>query len=304
METGIVLQQMLILVLLMAVGFGARRLNIMDQDTKVHITRILLKVTLPATLLASMTGSPIDVDRGEVPFLFFIIVCAFIAMGVVSWLVPILLRTPREERGAYMALGLFGNVNFMGIPLIYAFFGAAGMLYGILYNIVFNLLIFSLGIKLIGGKETKLSIKLFLSPVMISGVISVILFLLDVQLPYVPHRSLSLLGGITSPMAMLLLGAVLGEMNAKEMFQGWKIWVGALVRLFFAPLGVFFALSLFPLEPMVIQIMVIISATPGAISMAMFAIEHNRNQELVSKGIFLSTLLSVVVLPLLLSLVF
>jgi len=303
MDTGVVFQQMLILVLVMAVGFAVRRMRLIDATANTYLTQILLKVTLPATMLTAISGNTLEVPLSQVFLLFGIIAFSFGVMTVVCFAASWAMVSPREERGAYTALGLFGNVNFMGIPLAFSLFGPDGMFYAVLYNIAFNLLVFSLGMKLIGGKEAKISLKFFLTPVMISSVVSVIFFLTNITLPYVIDSSLGLLGRVTSPLAMLLLGSILGGMNFKEMFRGWRAYASTLVRLFLAPVAVYFVLTLLPLptSPLFLSILIIMSASPTAISVATFAIYYNRHEELVGKGVFLSTLLSVISMPLVLS---
>ena len=301
MDTGVIVQQMLLFVLLMATGFVIRRLGILDADSNGTLTRLLLKVTLPAALIASLAGSTLDISRREVPLLFLFIALSFLIMGLLSWLAPRLFRAKRDERGPFMALGLFANVNFIGFPLIYAFFGPDGMFYAILYNIVFNLLVFSLGMKLVGGKQAKLSLKLFFSPVMVASMLSVLLFFTGIQLPFVAYRSLALLGGATTPLAMLLLGSMLGEMKVADMFRGWRIYVIAGVRLLFIPIVVYFLMAPLPMDTLLLRVILVMSAAPMAISIAMFTVHYNVHQELAGKGIFLSTVLSVLTIPLLLS---
>jgi len=301
MDTGLVFQQMLILVIIMAIGFFVRRIKLIDTRANTYLTKLLLKVTLPATMLTATANSTLEVPFGHVFILSAAIIFSFVIMGILSFLAPLVMRTKRDETGAYAALGLFANVNFMGIPLTYALFGPNGMFYAVLYNIVFNLLVFSLGMKLIGGKKAKISVKFFLSPVMISSVIAVIMFLLGIRLPYVLDSGARLLGGITSPLAMLLLGSILGGMQFREMFRGWRVYGISFVRLVIAPIAVYFLLSPLPISRLFLAVAVVMAASPMAVSLATFSIHYSAHEELVGKGIFLSTLFSVLTMPLVLS---
>ena len=300
MDTSVILQQMIILFSLMAVGFLIRRLKVIDAQANAYLTKLLLRVTLPATLVSAISASELEVTRSAVPVLFLVIAFSFAVIAVLSWLAPLCFRAKREERGAYTAMGLFANVNFMGIPLTWALLGPDAMLYAILYNIVFNLAFFSLGMKLVGGKQANLSAKLFFSPAMLASFLSVLLFMLDIQLPYVMDRSLGLLGAVTTPMAMILLGSILGAMDLGELFRGWRVYIITAVRLLIAPIVVYLALLPFSIDPMLLTVILIMSASPMAISTAMFTIHYDAHQEVVGKGIFLSTLFSVVTLPILL----
>jgi len=304
MDIQLVFQQMLILVAVMAVGFAIRRLRVLDEAANGYLTKLILRVTMPATLLSALAGSTLEIPLGEALSLFGFVLFAFVTAAIVSWATPWALRVDRDERGAYRVMGLFANVNFMGIPLAAAFFGPDGMFYVILYNIVFNLALFSVGMKLIGGARAKLSAKFFLSPILLSSVLSVVFFLLGIQLPYVLHSGLRLVGGITTPLAMILLGSVLGSMRFAEMFSGYRVYAVAAVRLIVAPVAVFFVLMPFGLSPLFLQVTTVMIASPTAASIATFAIHYDVHQTLVSKGIFISTLFSVVTMPLVLALLF
>jgi len=317
MDTTVIFQQMLILVLLMAVGYVVRRLKIIDDSANAVMTKLLLRVTVPATLIYSIASRELNVERRQVPLLFLIIIISFAIVGVISWLAPLALRAKQAERGAYADMALFGNVNFMSIPLIIALIsaevlGSDAMLHAILYNIVFNLTIFSLGMKLIGGKQAKLNAKLFFSPVMIGGLLAILIFMLGVQVPatastaldftlQVLFRPIGFLGAMTAPMSMILLGSILGGMKLAEMFRGWRIYAITAVRLAVAPVAVYFALLPFSIDPTLLQVIIIMNASPMAISVAMFTINYGVHKEIVGKGIFISTLLSVLTMPLLLS---
>lgn len=303
MNIDVFFQQMVILAILIGVGFTIRKLKIIDKQSNVTLSRLLLKITVPATLISSISGRDLDASRGDLPWFFLMIIIAFAVMGIVSWIATRAMCVPKLERGAYINMGLFSNVNFMSIPIIantLAPHHPNAMLYGILYNIIFNLTIFSMGMKFIGGKEAKLDWKLFCSPLMISALFAVVLFVMDLSLPTVINTSLSHLGALTAPVAMMLLGSTLAEMDIKEVFQGWRVYGISLVRLIIAPVAAYFVLLPIGLEPILFQSIIVMSVTPMAISVVMFTINYDIHQKIVGKGIFISTILSLATVPLLL----
>ena len=302
MDAYIVFAQMAQLVLIIGVGFTIRRIGLIDETANVYITRLLLRVTLPATLLSSLADSTLEVPLAGVFILLGIIILSYVFMAIPSFAFPYIFRAPKDERTAYAALGLFSNVNFVGVPVAHALFGPEGMFYVVLSTIIFNLSIFSLGMKLIGGKKAKISIKFFLTPIMIAAVTAVILFMLEIQLPVILNNSLSRLGGITTPAAMLLIGSILGGMKFKEIFTGWRIYAITGWRLIIIPIIVYIGLLPFDLSPTFLAVTIIMSASPMAISTATFTVHYDAHKELVSKGVFISTLLSVITIPLVLSL--
>ncbi|MCL2568304.1 MAG: AEC family transporter [Oscillospiraceae bacterium] len=309
MDSIVVFQQMLIFSFIMAIGFLVRRQGIIDETTNAHLTKLVLWVTFPATLISALFGSTIEVPAGEVFVLLGIIALCFVLMFGIALFFSAACRVEQDERGLFVSMAIFGNVTFMGIPLAYSLFGPDGMLYTVLFNVVQPFLLFSLGMKLIGGKQAKISIKFFLSPVLLAALTSVALFLLDIQFPYVINRSLSMLGAVSGPVGMIIIGSVLGGMNISEVFRGWRIYAVSGIRLVLMPFVVYgflllLSYTIFPLSPLFLMVMMVMVACPVAASISTFAIHYNTNPELASKGIFISTLFSVITMPLVLSFLF
>jgi len=306
MDTFAVFQQMFIFVFVIAVGFVIRRLAMIDETTNATLTKLILQVTMPATLISTIANSTLEVPLGEVFLLLGIIALTFVIMIFISFASPFVFRAAPDERGVFTAMGLLANAGFMGIPLTYAFFGPDGMFYAVLYNIVFTFVAFSLGVKFIGGTKAKLSLRFFLSPVLVAAVGALILFLLGIQLPYVLNRGIGLIGNITTPAAMILLGSILGAMPLDEVFRGWRVYAVSLVRLVISPLAVYLFLILLPLSfpPLFIKVVLVAASSPMAVIIATLAIHYDTHHELASRGIFISTLLSVVTMPLILSFLF
>jgi hypothetical protein len=304
MDANVILQQMLILVLIMAAGFIIRKMKIINEETNEHITKLLLKLTLPATLIASVLGGTLEIDRAQTPIFFLIVALSFAITWVISGVFAWVCIKNKDERGAYTSMGMFGNVNLMGLPFVETFLGREYMVFGIIYSMVFTLLMFSLGMKHIGGNEAKVSAKLIFSPVMCAGMLSILIFLLDVHMPYVVESSLSRLGAVTSPAAMIILGSTLAGMKFKEMFKGWEVYAISTLRVIVAPIVLFYLLLPITSEPFLLKTILIMNAIPMAISIVIITAHYQKHQEIVGKGIFVSHVLSIITLPILLAWMF
>jgi len=302
MDIFVAFQQMLMLVLVISVGFVLRRQAVLDEVGNVYLTRLLLQVTLPSTAISGIFGSTREMLTGELFFLFAMNILCFAVTIAISLLAPLLLKTERDERGTFAAMALFGNIAFIGIPLVDSLFGYEGVFYVALHIILFNILLFSVGVKLFGGAQAKLSLKFFFSPALVAATSALILFSLNIQLPTVMNSAFRLIGSATPAIALLLLGSILGGMPFREMFRGWRVYVISLVRLVVIPLAVYVAFLPFSLSPLFVKVMLVMAATPMAVSTAALTVQYGTYQELGAKGVFISTLLSVVTMPILLSL--
>ena len=299
MDIVTVFQNTAVLFLLLGVGYGARKCKLFDAAADGLMTRLVLNITLPALLITAMTGGPAEMPRRVLFYALLVIFLAFAVKGALGILSALLLRMPREKRGTVTAMVMFGNVGFMGFPLVYALLGAEGLFIASIFNVAFNLLVFSLGIKLVAGGGGKISPRLFLNGPMVSSVIALLLFLLRIQLPEPIAATLGHLGGMTVPLAMILLGSTLAGMDWKALFQGWRAYGIALVKLLAAPLIVYLALVRIVADPVLLHVVVLLSAMPVGTSLPMLCIRYDGDQELVGQGIFISTILSLVTIPLL-----
>jgi len=312
MNAEIIMQQMAIFVIIMTIAFFLRRIKIFTEDTNTHISKIILNLTLPAFLISSVLGDRMPIDRSQTPIFFGVILLSFVITGIICAIFVFTCVKNKDERGAYVMMGLVGNVNFMGLPFVNAFLGSEVMVFATMYSLIFTLTTFTIGMKLIGGRDAKVSAKLIFNPVACAAMAAVILFLIDFRLPgygsdfylvgEVFGRVFGSVGAVTSPMAMVILGSTLAGMKFKEMFQGWRTYAISIVRVVVVPILLFFAL--WPLTPSaypeLLKVIIIINATAMAISIVIIAAKYHKNEKIIGQGIFVSHLISLITLPIIL----
>ena len=303
MDITIVLQQMLVLFSLMAVGFTLRKLKILTLGGNTLISHLILDVSVPAAVIIGVAGGA--GDHGNLYLLYVLALCIliFAIVGVISAIAAKFTRIqPKEDWGALVSVGMFGNIVFMGFPIIIALFGIGSLFYGVLLNLAFNLYSFSIGVKLIAGARAKMSLRQICNLPMTASILAIGLFMLNIPIPELISIPLTHLGNMLTPLGMILLGSILAGMDVKEVFSGWRVYVGVFVKLLAAPVAVFLILSQFVTDPVMLSIFVILSAVPTAPRVVMFAVHYNGNVKLTGQGIFFSTILSVITIPLLIHL--
>ncbi len=295
-----VANQMISLFIIMVVGYVMYRVKIIDDAATVRYTRLVLNISLPAQIITSFVENRGVVPNGVVLSVFGISFVVYAIAAVVGAVFVFVTRAPKEERGTYLFMCLFGNVGFMGFPVIVTIFGDGALIYAVIFNVIFNILVYSLGITLIGGGKGgyKFSPKLLLNIPFIAALVSVLLFFAGVSLPRVLVTSMDYLGNLTTPVAMLVLGATIASMPVKELFDDWRVYLFTVFRLGVIPLATMAVLRMFSLTtPEIAGIMIVLAAMPVATNTTMLAIEYGGNMRLASKGIFFSTILSVITIP-------
>ena len=299
MDIILITYQMLALFLLLVAGYVAYKVHVTNDEAIRNLTTLVLNVSLPAQILISFLSNRGKVSNMTLLEVTGISLFCYIVYFLVAAIFIVVTKAPKKQWGTYIFMLLFGNVGFMGYPVIQAVFGIEAMIYAVVFNVMFNFIVYSLGIMLIGGEKAgKFDPKMLINTPMITALISLVLFFTPISVPEYLNDALNYLGNLTTPLAMIILGGTIAKMNLKELFDDWRIYIFTVFRLVLMPLAVLLAMNLLHEQQYLIRgTAVVLAATPVATNATMLAIQYDGDVQLVSKGIFFSTVLSVVTIP-------
>ena len=299
MDIILITYQMLALFLLLVAGYVAYKVHVTNDEAIRNLTTLVLNVSLPAQILISFLSNRGKVSNMTLLEVTGISLFCYIVYFLVAAIFIAVTKAPKKQWGTYIFMLLFGNVGFMGYPVIQAVFGIEAMIYAVVFNVMFNFIVYSLGIMLIGGEKAgKFDPKMLINTPMITALISLGLFFTPIPVPEYLNDALNYLGNLTTPLAMIILGGTIAKMNLKELFDDWRIYIFTVFRLVLMPLAVLLAMNLLHEQQYLIRgTAVVLAATPVATNATMLAIQYDGDVQLVSKGIFFSTVLSVVTIP-------
>ena len=296
MDIGSVLQQMAVLFIILILGYLLNRLKALPPETNRVLSKILLTICMPATILGSVIGKEISMSTSTVLLFAGLTLLTYILYFVVVWPIPPLLKADRENLGVYRFMGIFGNVGFMGFAITEAVFrGAAGFH----VTIVYMFINFTIGIIMLTGGKGKLDPKLFLNAPLISGIVAVLLFIIRPPIPTVVGDTVSMLSKLTAPLGMLIIGSSLATMPLRDVFNDWRVYVLLAFKLLILPALVFVLLKLLRTDPFLIGVSVLMAGMPVATNITVLSTIYGGNEKLGSKSVFISTLLSAGTIPLL-----
>ena len=192
----------------------------------------------------------------------------------------------------------YSNIGFMGFPLMNALFGKTAVFYAGIINVAFNISVFTLGVVLmqIGRREDRkgLEWKKLLTPGVSISLLSIVFYLLDVALPADIVSVVSSVGNVTTPLAMILIGATLATMNFRSIFNDWHVYPFAAVRQIVLPLIFWPVLNFFIRDTFILSVVYILLLLP-------IATEYDGNEQLAAKSVFITTVLAIVTVPLMLT---
>lgn len=286
-----ILASLLILLGYIITGYTINKFGLLDFTSDKYFSNFLLKVTLPATIIASAIG--IETDN-KLSAIYVLAVATFIFI-LVPILSTILVKKFKLD-DTYKMMFTYPNLGFMGMPIIATLYGPTGMFYASLFMIVFNLSIFSYGMSVM-NKGSKFDLKKLLSPGIISALIAVIIFFFSIPVPDVLTSFLNKVGGITSPLAMITLGSTLRAVHIRDVVKEKILYVFSFLKLIVFPFIIWFILQFFIKDPLILGVSVILSSLPVASNVTMFCIIYDGNKELAVKGTYLSTILSFITIP-------
>ena len=296
MQTDIA-TEVLVLFLIMAAGYYARRRKFIDATTNRGITELILNVTLPMMVVVSFT---FDFNREMLSTAMKLLMVSFglhVALYFISGL--FFRRHPQETRSVLRFMTIFSNSAFMGYPVLQSLYGKIGIFYASIFGVPFTIALWSLGVMLFTGEKGPQALKkALINPGVLAVVAGLVIFIGSIKLPPPLLKACELVGSTTTPLSMIVVGATLADTRLRDLFSGLAIYYGSAVRLLLVPLLVLAVLSLLGIKGMVLGICVVSMAMPAAANTAMFAEKYDGDTQLASRCIFLSTALSLLTIPL------
>ncbi len=297
MDSNVVLEQVLVLFLVMMVGVYARKQKFIDDGMTQRLANLLLNVTMPLMIIASFH---FQFSRD---MLLNAVILFAVSMGIhfISALLGIVLfyAYPVDVRNILRFITVFSNCAFMGFPVLESLYGRIGIFYGSIYVISFNLFIWTYGVMLFKGKNDPKSVKkALLNPGIIAVAIGMCIFVFSIQLPYPIFRAMDMVGSMTIPISMLIVGALLAQTDLKSVFSGSTVYYGTAIRLIVLPLASFVTLRQLGVPDIILGISVLLVAMPAAANTAIFAETYKGDSHLASRLVAISTLVSLVTIPL------
>jgi malate permease and related proteins len=299
--------QTCILFMLMAVGFGAGKARIIDDAGSKSISRLLVNFILPALIIQSMQR-PFSPELRD--FAFSILGVSFLSYALsfpLAWLLLKSIGAKGAERGAHAFGAIFSNCAFMGFPVIEAILGKEAIFAASIANIPFQLLAFSIGPYMLAkaaGSTAKLGVSSFITPAACASVFGFALFFAGITIPKSISGALTILGDTTTPLSMLLIGSIVSRMDFRSAIAGPKLYVTTAFRLFLFPAALFFLLQALGLRGLLVSVPVVIAAMPVAANSAILAKAYGGDAETASSLVLVSTLISLLTIPLLASVPF
>lgn len=295
-------------------GWFMRKINFIDDKMNNSINKLIVYFAYPCLIVHNI-GS-IDMS-GEVitSFLlaFALSLAFFYLYGGVAFGYAKARNFPKDESTILEFAMTTPNNGFMGFPVALLFFGEMGMLLMLAHNAAMNFFIFTYCVKLLRRNEEgtrkatpkrffKATLKFLLNPNILALIIGFVLSLLGGLLPEVVDEYLVYIGNISTPMAMIFIGSTLTAYSFKDIIKSRIIIETSIVKLLIIPLITLAVVYFLPIAPVIKCIVVLGGCFPTAATVPMLSEQEGHDPGPGSKALFLSTVASIVTVPLMIKL--
>ena len=342
------LEIMMTLFAIVIVGYVAGKMGYMGGDLDRRLSNIVIDITCPALILSSTMGGTLP-HRDMILPLLLISLLTYVLLAGVAFFLPRYLTHRPDERGIVGFALMFGNVGFIGYPVVASIFGHQAVFYAAVLNVVNTFAVFTVGTMLItknsskpnrpttspslrgrgadsfaaesskdksiysppsqggagggsvgGGAASGFSLgSLLLSTPMLAAYLSILIVALGIDnVPSIISQPLTMIGNITVPAALLIIGSSMSHLSARTMLGNRTVYLTTLFRLCLLPLAIYFLSRLVGFSPLVVSINTVVIAMPVATYGTILCLKHGHDTTLITEVTFITTLLSVVTIPL------
>ncbi|WP_300330286.1 AEC family transporter [Fusobacterium sp.] len=294
-ERVVSLQGMLFL--LIVIGVFAKKKSILPEESNKVLTDFLINIILPCNIINSFRAEL------KIEVLINFVRIFLLAFGIQIFAIIInnfLYRNQSEERQKVLKYAtVISNAGFMGMAVVEGVFGMAGAMYASISLISQRALLWSAGLAYFTKANTKKELfkKILTHPCLVSVYIGLILMIFQIPLPDFLGRTIRSIGNTTTPVSMILIGLILGEIKDLKNFVTKTVMFYTTIRLVGLPLIVFLVGKFFGFDEILIGVQILITGMPAASTTAILAGKYNGDVEFATKCILVSSALSMITIP-------
>ena len=299
MNIEILLETMILLLLLIITGYIICKLDILTVEINKKISELIVRVTCPALIIGSVCKQKMSNDGVNIIFLLFLGIILYLAYILASIIIVKFFNLSKNEKIIYELMLIFNNTSFVGIPVVKVLYGETSIFYLVILHMSFNFLIYTYGVmKLKPENENfQISLRNILNSGIISAILGIIIYFLKLPIPNIIENYLMLLGEITIPLSLLLMGASLVKVPISKIFTNKKLIIFCLVKLLILPIVFFLFFSLFLTNKFYLDLIAISTALPAGSMIIMFSLKYDKEVSISSLGVVLTTIFSIGTLP-------
>lgn len=294
-----VILQIVMLLIIVAIGVGLRHKNIFSDPVIKGSNTLLLKIAWPAMILMSAQK---ELPAEQIPQVMQVFVFSLIFLALTCLLVYFLFkgRIGEDKLAVFTGIATMPNVGYVGIPIINAMYGNLGIVYLSGSITALNIVMWTVLYALIQRGEKNNFLRAVINPGIIASLLALVFILIGYRLPEPLLSLCDQLGNMTIPLSMLLVGARLKETIRIKQLKDSLLWLSIAIRLLIIPIAMTLVLKGLGFSGISYGVLTVAFALPAAAATQFMAEQHNRNTALAAQSASISLLLCLITLPLVL----
>lgn len=298
MSIQVVATQMCVIFIFILIGYVLAKKDALSPSTCKQISGLIVNICSPALLVTSVLNAEKNIKINMLLVVGLAIIVIFIFQITLGIFMGRILRAPRSQWNHYNMMTVFGNIGFVGIPVALAVLGSDCMIYAAMFNLVFNILIYTYGMIVItseneGGHE-KFDWKKLINMGNFAAIVAIVIYFCNLNFPPLAETALTYMANTVTFLSVLVIGASVARLPLKSIFTEARLYVFIAIRMLAVPIAVALVMKRFFTDQMIVGLAVLLVAMPAANMPLMLAETYDQDTTLLSKGIVLSTLCSVV----------
>lgn len=289
----------LMLFTLMLVGIILKKKGLIDDKTKKTLSDLLINFILPCNIIHSFMEK-IEMTASFWKNCIYVLIISLIVQIFATYISKLLFIKYPKEKKSVMSYGIIcSNSSFVGLPVAEALYGSIGVLYTSIAQIPLRFTMWTAGLSLFTNVSKKDAFKkLAVHPCIVAIFIGFLLMILPIELPVFLNNSITSVSKCTIPMSMIVIGSILADADIKSLFSKTILYY-TFLRLIAFPLLTLGVLSLFNLDKLLVSIIVLMSGLPAGSTTSILAEKYDCDSLFASQIVFVSTLFSMITIPLL-----
>lgn len=296
----------LILFMLLFLGFIMGTKKIVAHSSINDITNILIDVSIPCTIVVSLIRPFSQRLIGDTIKVCLCILIFHLVMTGISYGLSKILKVDKLKQGSWIFALVFSNNAFIGYPLMYALYGNDGLFLMAMGNIVQNILIFSIGVKMTNlnyGKDEHVRLRnIIITKQNIAVVIGLIIFFTQIAIPKPIVTLITYVSNLTVPLSMIVVGLSLSRYDVRNMFTDGEVYRLTAIRMVIIPIIMLLAykgLGINANKDLPLAILYFTAVLPAPAFTTIMAERYNTSIEFSSKCVFITTIISIITVPVL-----
>lgn len=295
------LLQLSTMLIYIVIGVYFRKKQKLPENAEAILSILVVSIMTPCTILGAFLNVKVDISVKTIIMVLATAFLMFVLLALLGKVSARILKVPDNQKGLWEFMLIFSNNIFIGFPIIETMVGKGALIYASIICIPCNALIFSYGLYLIGRENNKYNFSLgeIINPCTIVSILAVILLFIPVTIPEIVVNIVKTLGNMSTPIALIVLGMVMGSMLNLQILKEKKIYFFCILRLVIAPILIKIVLSIFGTKyDDICKVLIITAALPASNVAIILSEKYQNDAEMAAKYVTISTICFAILIPL------